>query len=63
MIFLKHFDATQQKLSGIGKVHMPKESGVSDLVEVINEKMGWASGTTLRVYEVTIGRSLPILTC
>jgi ubiquitin carboxyl-terminal hydrolase 7 len=52
MVFLKHFDTTRQSLLGIGKIHMPRASKVSDLVPIINERMRWASGTPLKFYEV-----------
>ena len=52
MIFLKHFDTTRQSLFGIGKIHMPRASKVSDLIPIINERMRWASGTPLKLYEV-----------
>jgi len=53
MVFLKHFDSTKQSLFGVGKVDIPTASKVGDLVPVINEKMKWASGTPLKLYEVT----------
>lgn len=52
MVFLKHFDTTRQSLFGIGKIHMPRASKVSDLIPIINERMRWASGTPLKLYEV-----------
>ena len=52
MVFLKHFDATGQSLFGIGKVHIPRASKVSDLIPIINERMRWESGTQLKLYEV-----------
>ena len=52
MVFLKHFDATTQSLFGIGKVDMARSSTVNDLTPVINERMKWAPGTSLTVYEV-----------
>src|SRR5258708_5940291 len=54
MIFLKHFDTTRQSLFGIGKIHMPRASKVSDLIPIINERMRWASGTPLKLYEVPV---------
>ena len=54
MIFLKHFDTTRQSLYGIGKIHMPRASKVSDLIPIINERMRWASGTPLKLFEVAI---------
>ena len=52
MIFLKHFDTSRQSLYGIGKIHMPRASKVSDLIPIVNERMRWASGTPLKLYEV-----------
>lgn len=51
MVFLKHFDTTKQTLLGVGKIHMPRSSKVSDLIPIINERMRWASGTPLKLYE------------
>ena len=59
MIFLKHFDTTRQSLFGIGKIHMPRASKVSDLIPIINERMRWASGTPLKLYEVRNSIFLP----
>lgn len=59
LIFLKHFDTTKQSLFGIGKTYMPGTSKVRDLIPVINEKMGWASGTSLKLYEVANDILLP----
>jgi len=55
MIFLKHFDIATQSLFGSGKIYMPTASKVGDLVPIINERMGWASGTALKLYEVANG--------
>ena len=52
MVFLKHFDTTRQSLFGIGKIHMPRACKVSDMIPIINERMRWASGTPLKLYEV-----------
>jgi len=52
-VFLKHFNTKTQSLFGIGKVDMPGASGVGDLIPVINERMKWAPGTPLKLYEVT----------
>ncbi|KAF9649119.1 hypothetical protein BDM02DRAFT_3186537 [Thelephora ganbajun] len=51
IVFLKHFDTTRQSLFGIGKVHVPRSSKVSDLIPIINERMRWVSGTPLKLYE------------
>ena len=60
MVFLKHFDTTRQSLFGIGKAHMPRTSKVSDLIPIINERMRWASGTPLKLYEVTSSAFSPL---
>jgi len=59
MVFLKHFDTTNQSLFGIGKIHIQSASRVSDLIPIINERMGWASGTPLELYEVVNGTFSP----
>jgi ubiquitin carboxyl-terminal hydrolase 7 len=51
MIFLKHFDMAKQTLFGIGKVYMSRNSKVQDLHPLINERMRWAPGTPLRLFE------------
>jgi ubiquitin carboxyl-terminal hydrolase 7 len=52
MIFLKHFDMAKQTLYGIGKVYMSRNSKVQDLHPLVNERMRWAPGTPLRLFEV-----------
>jgi len=59
VLFLKHFDAATQSLSGVGKIDMPRASKMSDLIPVIKERMKWASGTLLSLYEVANGALLP----
>lgn len=51
MIFLKHFDIANQKLTGVGKVYVPRASKVSDLIPIINERMRWTPDTPLKLYE------------
>ncbi|KAF4576508.1 hypothetical protein EYR40_000746 [Pleurotus pulmonarius] len=51
MIFLKHFDTSKQSLFGVGKVYMPKNSKVGDLMTVVNERMRWTPGTPIKLYE------------
>ena len=63
MIFLKHFDTAKQSLFGVGKVYIPRASKVDDLIPIINEKMKWASGTQLKLYEVTDGAFFAKLAC
>ena len=55
MIFLKHFDIANQKLTGVGKVYVPRANKVSDLIPLINERMRWTPGTPLKLYEVCLG--------
>ena len=59
MIFLKHFDAITQSLLGVGKVHLPRVCKMSDLIPIINDRMKWAPGTPLKLYEVTNGAFPP----
>jgi hypothetical protein len=54
MIFFKHFDTSKQTLLGAGKAVVAKNSKVSDLVPIINERMRWAPGTPLKLYEVSL---------
>ncbi|KAL1944539.1 hypothetical protein VTO73DRAFT_2969 [Trametes versicolor] len=51
MIFVKHFDIANQKLTGVGKVYVPRSNKVSDLVPIINERMRFTPGTPLKLYE------------
>ncbi|KIY70003.1 ubiquitin carboxyl-terminal hydrolase 5 [Cylindrobasidium torrendii FP15055 ss-10] len=51
MIFLKHFDTGKQQLTGVGKVHVMKNSKVGDLAPIINEKMRWVPGTPVKLFE------------
>ncbi|KAI0780819.1 cysteine proteinase [Trametes elegans] len=51
MVFLKHFDIANQKLTGVGKVYVPRSHKVSDLIPIINERMRWTPGTPLKLYE------------
>ncbi|KAH8833816.1 hypothetical protein DL96DRAFT_465037 [Flagelloscypha sp. PMI_526] len=51
MIFLKCFDASQQKLFGAGKLYMTRNSKLGDLVPLINERMRWAPNTPLKLWE------------
>ena len=52
MIFLKQFDTSKQSLFGLGKHYVQRNAKVGDLVPIINERMGWASGTPIKLYEV-----------
>lgn len=54
MIFLKHFDTSKQTLLGVGKAYVSRISKVSDLFNIINEKMRWTPGTPLKLYEVSV---------
>lgn len=52
MLFLKWFDCSRQTLLGQGKVFVNKNNKVSDLLGVIQEKMGWPPSTPIKLYEV-----------
>jgi ICP0-binding domain of Ubiquitin-specific protease 7 len=58
MIFLKHFSVNEQTLKGVGKVYVQRNSKVGDLVSTINMKMGWASTTPIRLFEVRLSLCL-----
>ncbi|PWY79654.1 ubiquitin C-terminal hydrolase [Aspergillus heteromorphus CBS 117.55] len=51
LVFLKHFDAPSQTLTGVGPVYVRKTQKVADLAPVILEKMGWPAGTEFMLYE------------
>lgn len=55
LIFLKHFDAEQQKLHGIGHIYVSKERKIEELVPVVAKKMGWGdklpAGEQLAMWE------------
>ena len=59
ILFLKRFDTAKQCILGIGNIHVPRASKVSDLIPVINEKMKWAPETSLKLYEVGNGAFSP----
>ena len=42
LLLLKHFDAENQTLSGVGHVYIAKERKVEELVPLILKKMGWS---------------------
>lgn len=56
MIFLKWFDCSRQTLLGQGKVFVDKYQKVSDLLGIIQERMGWPSSTPIKLYEVSTDR-------
>ena len=53
IVFLKHFNATRQTLSGIGNTYVRRANKVSDLIPIVKEKMKWSPETQLKLYEVT----------
>jgi ubiquitin carboxyl-terminal hydrolase 7 len=55
MLFLKWFDCSRQTLLGQGKVFVNKNNKVSDLMGVIQEKMGWPPSTPIKLFEVSLG--------
>lgn len=51
LIFLKHFDAPAQTLTGVGSVYIRKNQKVSELAPVILEKMNWPPGSDFSLFE------------
>lgn len=51
LIFLKHFDAVAQTLTGVGAVYVHKAQKVSELAPTILEKMNWPAGTEFMLFE------------
>lgn len=51
MIFLKWFDCSRQTLYGQGKLFVNKNNKCSELLSIIQEKMGWPSSTPIKLYE------------
>ncbi|KAI9885549.1 MAG: hypothetical protein M1823_002648 [Watsoniomyces obsoletus] len=51
LIFLKHFDATNQTLKGVGHVYIPRRARVADLVPKVNKIVGWPEDTAIELYE------------
>jgi ubiquitin carboxyl-terminal hydrolase 7 len=51
MVFLKHFDNDKQRLLGLGKTYVNRNSKVSDLFPYINEQMRWPPGSPIKLYE------------
>ncbi|KAJ3051463.1 hypothetical protein HK097_007526 [Rhizophlyctis rosea] len=52
ILFLKHYDPVEQKMRYAGKLTIrTKSTRIQDLIPMINEKMGWAPNTDIRMYE------------
>jgi ubiquitin carboxyl-terminal hydrolase 7 len=51
MIFLKFFDITRQTMTGQGKVFVQKNQKCSDLLGIIQERMGWTNTVPIKLYE------------
>lgn len=51
MIFLKFFDIGRQTLTGQGKVFVQKNQKCSDLLAIIQERMGWTNMVPIKLYE------------
>ncbi|KAG0340189.1 hypothetical protein BG004_006523 [Podila humilis] len=51
MIFIKYYDPLVSKLEGIGKLYVQKNAKVADILPQLNEKMGFAVGTPLKLFE------------
>lgn len=56
LLLLKHFDAEEQTLRGVGHVYIGKDKKLEELVPLISKKMGWgdnlASEDKLLLWEV-----------
>jgi ubiquitin carboxyl-terminal hydrolase 7 len=51
MIFLKFFDISRQTMTGQGKVFVQKNQKCSDLLGIIQERMGWTNTVPIKLYE------------
>ncbi|KAF7680281.1 cysteine proteinase [Alternaria burnsii] len=51
MIFLKHFDASEQSLFGVGTLYAAFQDKVSDLTPAITKMLGWPTGTQIKLSE------------
>lgn len=51
MIFLKYFSVDEQTLLGSAKIYVPRNSKVGDLQGTINQMLGWAPSTPLKLFE------------
>lgn len=51
LIFLKHFDAVAQDLTGVCATYVRKSQKVSELAPIILEKMKWPAGTEFMLFE------------
>ena len=59
LIFLKHFDAEQQSLLGVGHVYLKKTAKVADMVPLILQMMGWTPGAAGLANGMTNGTPSP----
>jgi ubiquitin carboxyl-terminal hydrolase 7 len=59
VVFLKHFDADKQGLSGAGHIYISRDKKVEDLIPLITQKMDWpetlpnGEKLQLKLYEVS----------
>lgn len=51
LIFLKHFDAVTQELTGVDSAYVRKNQKVSELAPIILDKMKWPAGTEFMLFE------------
>ncbi|KAG0092496.1 hypothetical protein BGZ92_009577 [Podila epicladia] len=51
MIFIKYYDPLASRLEGVGKLYVQKSAKVADILPQLNEKMGFAIGTPLKLFE------------
>ncbi|KAG0057243.1 hypothetical protein BGZ83_000656 [Gryganskiella cystojenkinii] len=51
MIFIKYYDPYTQTMEGLGKLFVPKNGKVGDIVGQLNEKKGLPANTPLKLFE------------
>lgn len=51
LLFLKYFDIEKQTLLGQGCIYIEKSRKVTELGQMILEKMGWPAGTNMKLFE------------
>lgn len=52
MIFVKHFDYSQQTLSGVGQFYVNRHMKVGDLMAQVNDRLNRPLNTPMKLYEV-----------
>lgn len=52
LVFLKHFDANEQTLLGVGSVYLDRNQTASELRALIKQRMCFPADTPLELFEV-----------